>query len=462
MKIPLGVISVVGLGKLGAPLSALLAVKGYRVIGVDDNPVVVDSINNGRAPVEEPELQEYLDRRNGMLTATLDCDEAVQRSGISIVVVPTPSTENGCFSNRHVCDVIEGIGRSLRGKSDYHVVNVMSTVMPGSCDGEIAQSLQLASGREIGRDVGLCYNPEFIALGSVLRDMRLPDFVLLGESDSRAGDEIERIYRQVCENAPPVRRMALINAEISKIAINTFLTTKISYANMLAEICERLPGADAEVVTAAMGSDSRIGVKYLRGALGYGGPCFPRDNVAFMRMAEELGAYAALAKATDETNRHQVERLLRIVIPRVRSGGTIGILGMSYKPYTAVIEGSQSVELAAALMQRGYSVVIYDPLASSGAGAALGPDVKISASIEDCAGASEFLIIATMWPQFRNIAVDFLRRSGRKLPVLDCWRLLPPETYGEVIDLIQLGRGGSLLSATSEPEETSDKIGESR
>ena len=131
--------------------------------------------------------------------------------------------------------------------------------MPGSCDAEIRPALERASGRRVGETLGLCYSPEFIALGSVIRDMLEPDMVLIGESDPRAGDVLERLYAGVCENDPPFRRMSLVNAELTKIAVNTYVTMKISYANALADMCERLPGADVEAVTDALGLDTRIG-----------------------------------------------------------------------------------------------------------------------------------------------------------------------------------------------------------
>ncbi len=140
--------------------------------------------------------------------------------------------------------------------------------------------------------------------------MLLPDVILIGESDPRAGDLLEGIYRTTCDNTPPMQRMNFINAELTKIAVNTFVTTKISYANMLADICDRLPGADVDVVTNAVGLDSRIGRKYLKGALGYGGPCFPRDNVAFCHFARTVGAKADVAEATDRINRYQIDRLV--------------------------------------------------------------------------------------------------------------------------------------------------------
>ncbi len=179
-------------------------------------------------------------------------------------------------------------------------------------------ALERASGRRVGETLGLCYSPEFIALGNVIRDMLEPDMVLIGESDPRAGDVLERLYRGVCENDPPFRRMSLVNAELTKIAVNTYVTMKISYANALADMCERLPGADVDTVTDALGLDTRIGPKYLRGAIAYGGPCFPRDNKAFAVLARDLGAEPLLAEATDAVNVAQTDRLARIVAVSAR------------------------------------------------------------------------------------------------------------------------------------------------
>ena len=208
------------------------------------------------------------------------------------------------------------------------MVVITSTVMPGSTGGEIKAALEAASGRKVGPDLGLCYNPEFIALGSVVRDMLYPDSILIGESDTKAGDVLQTIYLQMCEKKPPVQRMNFVNAELTKISVNTYVTTKISYANMLADICDRLPGADVDVVTKALGADTRIGSKYLKGAMGYGGPCFPRDNVAFAALARKIGARADVAEATDRINNHQIDRLTGLVAKFAKAGTRIALLGL--------------------------------------------------------------------------------------------------------------------------------------
>jgi UDPglucose 6-dehydrogenase len=276
-----------------------------------------------------------------------------------------------------------------------------------------------------------------------------PDFILLGESDPRAGDLLESVCRTSCDNDPPVRRMNLVNAEIAKISVNTYVTTKISYANMLAEICERLPGADVNVVTSAIGLDSRIGTKYLKGAIGYGGPCFPRDNIAFAALAHRIGARSDLAEATDRVNRYQVDRLVAMVKRAVPAGGSVGVLGLSYKPDTSVIEESQGVALAATLLKDHYRVVVYDPMAIDAAMAVLGGKAIAAESAEACVRRADALAIMTPWPEFGRLSADAFARSGRKLVVIDCWRVLPAERIGKVAELRYVGAGSDTWSGKS-------------
>lgn len=439
-------ISVVGLGKLGAPLAAVLASKGFDIIGVDLSQSYVDAVNAGKAPVEEPRLQELIDANRSRLRATTNVDEAITATDVTFVIVPTPSDSSGRFSNTAVLDAMKSIGLALRRKDSYHLVVITSTVMPGSTGGEIQQSLEQHAGRRVGSQLGLCYNPEFIALGSVVRDMLRPDMILIGESDKAAGDLLERIYANSCDNTPAFRRMNFVNAELTKISVNTFVTTKISYANMLADICDRLPGADVDVVTQAVGTDSRIGTKYLRGATGYGGPCFPRDNIAFASLARALGAPAGLAEATDTMNRYQVERVLGAVDARLRDGGTVGVLGLSYKPDTAVVEESQGVALVQRLLDLNRHVVAYDPLAISAAQSVVRRPFEVAASSADCVQRSSLVVIMTPWPEFSRIPLEAYRRQGSRLIVVDCWRMTP-ESVGAVADIVNLGQG----AATTNP-----------
>jgi UDPglucose 6-dehydrogenase len=432
-------IAVVGLGKLGAPLAAVLASKGNEVLGIDVNPEAVSLLNEGRAPVDEPGLQDLVMASQKRLSATTDL-AAAAGAEVSILLVPTPSDDRGAFSNEHVLAAVDEIGRGLAERDDDHVVVVASTVMPGSCDAEIRPALERASGRRVGETLGLCYSPEFIALGSVIRDMLEPDMVLIGESDPRAGDVLEQLYAGVCENDPPFRRMSLVNAELTKIAVNTYVTMKISYANALADMCERLPGADVEAVTDALGLDTRIGAKYLRGAISYGGPCFPRDNKAFGVLARDLGAEPLLAEATDAVNVSQTNRLARVVQSRLEAGSTVGILGLAYKPDTGVIDESPGIALARLLGNAGYEVRVYDPVATEAALDALEGLAEGSSSVAELLAQSDVAVIATPWREFAELPTDALEREGRRTVVIDCWRLLPDEADGGPIEIVQLGR----------------------
>jgi len=432
-------IAVVGLGKLGGPLAAVLASKGNEVLGVDVNADVVRRVNEGQAPVEEPGLQDLVTASRERLTATTDFAEAGDRDVI-IFLVPTPSDDRGAFTNAYILSALEGIGPALRGREEYQVVVVGSTVMPGSCEAEIRPALERLSGRQVGDSLGLCYSPEFIALGNVIQDMLTPDMVLIGESDPRPGEVVERIYAGVCENDPPFRHMALVNAELTKIAVNTYVTMKISYANALADICERLPGADVDSVTDALGLDSRIGGKYLRGALAYGGPCFPRDNKAFAVLARDIGADPALAEATDAINVAQSERLARIVGSRLQGGNAVGVLGLSYKPDTRVIDESPGVALAAVLAQEGYDVSVYDPVAVQAALRHLSEDIHGCDSVAELLERSDVVVITTPWPEFADLPLDALNEGRRRRVIIDCWGILSRDRYEEEIEIVRLGR----------------------
>src|SRR5688572_19573951 len=172
-------ISVVGLGKLGAPLAAVFSSKGFTVIGTDVNVAAVAAINAGRAPVDEPGLQELIDASGGRLSATDDAASAVAETDVTFIIVPTPSDHSGRFSNEHALRAMATVGQGIRGKEGYHVVVMTSTVMPGSTGGELKDALERHAGRTVGPSLGLCYNPEFIALGSVVNDMLRPDMILI-------------------------------------------------------------------------------------------------------------------------------------------------------------------------------------------------------------------------------------------------------------------------------------------
>ena len=430
-------VSVFGLGKLGACLAACLASRGFDVVGVDVVAAAVKALNGGRAPVLEPGLNDLVAANQDRLSATLNDFEAVQRTDISFVLVPTPSTSEGGFSLEYASQAMRHIGRALAKKDDYHVVALVSTVLPASSAGVLIPLLERESGKRCGVDFGFCYNPEFVALGSVIRDLMHPDFVLIGESDSKAGDAIEELYRVLLPDAAPVCRMSLVNAELTKLSVNTYITAKITFANTLAEICERLPGADVDVVTGAIGRDSRIGQKYLRGAAPYGGPCFPRDNLALAHMARLLGTEAGLAEAVDAENRRFGDALADRVASLLPNGGRVAVMGLAYKPNTAVTDASPGLRLMITLALGGYDVRGYDamPITAQGLG------VAVAGSVDEALEGVDAVVIMT--PDACYKTLEFVDSLAEVRPsfVLDCWRLLPDDLNVEGVRVIRSGVG---------------------
>ena len=416
--------SIIGLGKLGASMAAAIASRGFDVIGVDISQRAVDLVNAGHAPVQETNLEETVAANRERLRATLSHREAILNSDVTFVIVPTPSDERGAFSLQYAKWAFREIGRALAERNGYHNVVMTSTVLPGSIRYGLLPILERESGKVCGRDFGLCYSPEFIALGSVIHDFLNPDFTLIGEFDERAGSQLEACYAEITENNPPCKRMSIENAELTKIAVNTFVTTKITFANMLADLCERIPGGDVDVVSDALGLDTRIGRKYLTGALGYGGPCFPRDNVALSFIARALGCEASLVETTDRLNRSLVDRLADRLRSFLKHGDTVAVLGLAYKPHSHVVEESQGVYLARALAASGVRVVGYDPLANEMARHELTDKVVVLEDAASCLQQADAVVITTPDPEFRDLrAADFPQKNP-PVVVCDCWRIL--------------------------------------
>lgn len=340
-------ISVFGLGKLGMPMVACFGSKGYRVIGYDLNPAAVNAVNTRKPHLNETGLAELL-VKGAELSATDNGPEAVKTTSATFIIVPTPSLPDGSFTTKYAEAAAEKIALGLKEKSEYHLVVLTSTVLPGDTETRIKPILEKISGKKCGTDFGLCYSPEFIALGSVIHDFLNPDVILIGENDKKSGDVLSEIYKNVCDNNPPIVRTNINSAELAKISLNSYVTMKISFANTLAELAEKIPGGDADAISRLLGYDSRIGRKYLSGGLAYGGPCFPRDNKAFAHFAKKVGSEARLSEATDKENAHQNERVVALIRQKIGSlkNKNISMLGLSYKPNTDVIEESAPIKIA--------------------------------------------------------------------------------------------------------------------
>jgi len=412
-------LSVVGIGKLGACLAATLAQRGFEVVGIDNNPEVARRINAGEAPVFEPQLAETVAAAKGRLRATTDAREAVETDA-SFVIVPTPSLPDGSFSNEFLMRALQPIAQAVRvsGKRD-HLFVVSSTTTPSACRKVIIPMLEQQIGGECGQRFGFCYNPEFIALGDVIRGLLEPDLVLIGESDTRSGDLLEALYRRYNTNRPTIARMSITSAELTKISVNSYITTKISFTNQLRMISEQYADTNIHAILDAIGADSRIGKKYLRAGLSYGGPCFPRDNRLVSYAAKQVGLNAALADATDAVNELAKQRLADQAKKCLKPGDTAVVLGMAYRPGSYIVEESAGLHVAKALKSAGCRVLVHDCAANPQNSPSL-LEFELVGDIASLKNETEIkaVLICCAWPAYKTIEVP----SSAK--VFDPWGVL--------------------------------------
>lgn len=341
-------IGVVGTGRLGICFALLLDRAGHSVIGSDIRTNYVAGLNQRRITTNEPGVADMLVNSN--IRFTTDTREVVKESEIIYVMVATPSLPDGSYDVSAVDRVVDDIAEcdfDVQGK----ILVIGCTTNPGDC----------AAIQDRLRDQGISvlYNPEFIAQGTILRDLQQADMVLIGGEDQAVMDHYKQVYNDIQTTKPNVHTMSLTAAELVKIGTNCFLTTKISYANMVGEVLIRSGlEADIEKALTAIGEDSRIGRKYLRYGFGYGGPCLPRDNRAFAHYAERVGLSFPLGTIVDEFNRNHTRFLVQEAIKNNRDGLPFYMPSITYKPHTDIMEESQQHRFLLDLLERGYTVYV--------------------------------------------------------------------------------------------------------
>jgi UDPglucose 6-dehydrogenase len=418
-------IGVVGLGKLGACIAACLASRGFDVTGIDTDPAKVKAIQNGLAPVEEPLLQGKINEGRLHLRATMSVAEVVRDSEACFFITPTPSLPDGSFDNQYLLQALQAVASEVgKQRRENYLFNVNSTVTPGTCDSIFKPMLEKILAARCGEDFGLGYNPEFIALGNVVRGLLEPDLVLVGESDPRTGERLEEIYQRFCMNGAPVERMSCANAELTKISVNCAVTMKISFVNQLSAVCAKIPGTDPGVILRAIGRDRRIGSEYLKPGLGYGGPCFPRDNRLFQYTAKSVGVDVPLARATDEVNQQVNARLLKTVLAHAPNRNSVAVLGLAYKPLSNVIECSTGVWLCQQLASHGSSVFAHDYAANSIAEASLTAAKVCMVQDPEKLLNCEVFVITCPWPEYREMFKMHGKQLKRGAVIIDPWGML--------------------------------------
>jgi UDPglucose 6-dehydrogenase len=413
-------LSLIGLGKLGLPLATVFASKDIYTIGIDVDSSKIDGLNENRLPFHETDLEDSFSSNRDHLHFTENFKDAVNETDISVILVNTPSdNEKKSFSNAYIKSSLTSLCTELKNSSkDYHLIVISSTVMPTTCSKVVVPLIEEVSGRKINEGFGLCYIPDLVALGSIIKDFKNPDLLIVGESDKKAGDMALEYYSLIIDNEAPIQRMSVIDAEITKVSLNAYITMKISFANFIGNICDRMEGANSHNITSALGKDRRISPYYIKAGLAFGGTCFPRDTWAFDEFSTQLGLNAVHIKAAEEINKMQHNVLYEKVVNLNRS--KIAILGLGFKANTPVVVESPAIILAERLSDNGYTVNLCDPLALIEAKLTLGNKANYFDSMETCLTSSECCVIATPYLGFKDIT----KLVGEDFPILDCWDIL--------------------------------------
>jgi len=352
-------LSIFGLGYVGCVSAACFARQGHRVIGVDVNKEKLDTINTGKSPVLETGLDQLIDAAvsEGRLHATTNSVEAVKASDISLICIGTPGNEDGSIDLSHIVRVCEQIGRALRQKRSRHIVVVRSTVIPGTVDKVLAPLLETQSGRKVGRDLGVCVNPEFMREGTSISDFYSPPFTLIGTQDNDVAATVSELYSAI---EAPVIIVPTKTAEMIKYACNSFHALKVGFANDIGNICKELDIDGCEVME-ILCHDTKLNMssKYLRPGFSFGGSCLPKDLRAIVHEAKKLSLDAPILSAILHSNRLQIERAVQMILNTGKKRA--GLLGLSFKTGTDDLRGSPAILLIQRLLAQGFEVAVYDP-----------------------------------------------------------------------------------------------------
>lgn len=412
-------ISVFGLGRLGLPLALHLADKGYNTIGVDVKEELVKSVNQRHMPFYEPGADDLIKKVGDMFGATTNANLAVSNSEASMIFVGTPNEDGVPFNPKYVRNVGREIAKAM---TDYHLIVLRSTVFPGETS-NLVRLIEKESGKKCGRDFGVCHNPEMLALGTVLHDLSNPQFVLIGESDKKAGDKLEELYSKITKS--PVIRTTFENAELAKILINNYVTMKMNFANLMGELSETIPGTNPDILTAILGSDPRIRAPYLKAGTSYGGTCFPRDNYALIHLLKEKGMSTHFPETMIEMNKRAYVRIADQVQAKLwkNQGRRVSVMGMTFKPDTDVIEESASLKIADELVNRGFKVTLQGKKGSTYAIRKYGDKFKFEPDVYRASRGADALVFTLNSKEYRSVDLPRIKKGMRTPNIIDPWRM---------------------------------------
>lgn len=438
-------IAVIGTGYVGLVAGACLAETGNDVICCDIDQEKIDRLNRGEIPIYEPGLEPLVERNleAGRLTFTTDVAAAVRASGIIFIAVGTPPGEDGSADLQHVLAVAKTIGQNLDGEGPEKIVITKSTVPVGT-----ANKVREAIRRESNRPFHVCSNPEFLKEGAAVQDFMKPDRVVVGVDSDYAREKLAELYAPFVRTGNPVLFMDIASAEITKYAANAMLATRISFMNMIAGLCEAV-GADVSQVRQGIGTDERIGHRFLFAGIGYGGSCFPKDVKALVRTLREAAVDPAILEGVEKVNEAQKALLVERVVSRFGedlSGHRFAVWGLSFKPETDDMREAPSLTVIRGLTERGATIRAHDPEARREAERYF-PDLIDAGTLElceqnfDCLDDADALLVLTEWQPYRRPNFDRLRARLRQPIIFDGRNLWEPARMRELgFEYVSIGR----------------------
>jgi len=408
-------ISVIGTGYLGATHAACISSLGFEVIGIDTDPSKVALLQQGKVPFFEPDLEELLSKEiaSGRLTFSTSFD-TIKDADVHFICVGTPQVKDGLAADMtYVNGALEAIAPVIKAGS---LVVGKSTVPVGTAARLRARLLELNPGAD------LAWNPEFLREGFAVDDTLNPNRLVVGVTNDRAEEILKEVYAKNLENGTPWVRADLPTSELVKVAANSFLATKISFINAMAEICEAA-GGDVTVLAKAIGYDPRIGSRFLQAGIGFGGGCLPKDIRAFMARAEELGAKQALEflREVDSINlraRQRVIDLVRKDLSEDLVGKKVAVLGAAFKPDSDDVRDSPALDIAVQIHAAGASVVVHDPKAAGPASKRF-PALTFTEDIEECLRDAEIVLHLTEWKMYRELDPRVIKTLVKRAILID-------------------------------------------
>jgi len=423
-----GKVSFVGLGYVGLCTAAVFASKGLNMIGVDIDGEKISKLTKGEVPYYEPHLDRVLKSviKRRKIGFTTDIAK-VAETGTTFITVGTPSRQDGSIDLTYVKKATEDIGSVISAGDSYHLVVVKSTVVPGTATGLVRPLLEASSGRACGDMLGLCSNPEFLAEGSAIKGTLYPDKVVIGANDEKSGNSLKRLYMSIyVRQKVPMIATNPTTAETIKYASNAFLATRVSTINTIANICQRLPGDDVEIVAKAIGLDPRIGPLYLKAGPGYGGSCFHKDLQALISLSRKLDYDPVLLSSVERVNENQAIEIVKLSRRLLSSleNRRVAVLGLAFKKDTDDIREAASLRVIEELVKNSASVSAYDPMAMKNASKVLSPKVEFATDAMSCLKGADCCILMTEWDEFRELKPREIKTAMRTPNIVDARRVL--------------------------------------